>query len=194
MRLVEEDPGQARAYVAGFRRLAEEGADLFGEARLVDAMLERSSRVLDAGCGFGRIGGFLARAGHEVVGVDVDAGQIAAARADHPEPHWIVADLAELDLPSMGVAEPFDAVVCAGNVITFVPPGFRREALTRFRRHLRPHGRAVVGFAAGRGYGFDEFLADATAAALQPDVLLSTWQLHAFREDSTFLVAILRPA
>jgi SAM-dependent methyltransferase len=194
MRLVEEDPGHSHAYVARFRRLAEEGADLAGEARLVDAMLPRSSRVLDAGCGFGRVGGFLAQVGHEVVGVDVDPALIAVAREDHPEAHWIVGDLAELDLPSLGVAEPFDAIVCSGNVMTFLAPSTRGEVLRRFRRHLRRDGRAAIGFGAGRGYDFTEFLANAAGAGLVPDLLLSTWHLHPFTEGSDFLVAILRPA
>jgi SAM-dependent methyltransferase len=194
MRLVEDDPGHSHAYVARFRRLAAEGADLVGEARLVDAMLARSSRVLDAGCGIGRVGGFLARVGHEVVGVDVDPVLIAAARQDHPEAHWLIGDLAELDLPALGVTEPFDAIVCAGNVATFLAISTRREVLGRFRRHLAAGGRVAVGFGAGRGYAFAEFLTDAAAADLVPDVLLSTWHLHPFTESSDFLVAILRAA
>jgi SAM-dependent methyltransferase len=194
MRLVEEDPGHSRAYIARFRRLADEGTDLVGEARLVDAMLPRSSRVLDAGCGFGRIGGFLARVGHEVVGVDVDPVLIAAAREDHPGPHWLVGDLATMDLPAQGIPEPFDAIVCAGNVMTFLAPATRGEVLRRFRRHLRADGRAVIGFGAGRGYDFPGFLADASSAGLTPDLLLSTWHLHPFTESSDFLVAILRSA
>ena len=193
MRLVEDDPGHSHAYVARFRRLAQEGADLAGEARLVDAMLARSSRVLDAGCGFGRVGGFLSRVGHEVVGVDVDPVLISTAREDHPEAHWLVGDLAELDLPSLGVTEPFDTIVCAGNVMPFLAPGTRVEVLRRFRRHLRADGRAVIGFGAGRGYDFAEFLSDAAAGGLVPDLLLSTWHLHPFRPDSDFLVAVLRP-
>ena len=53
MRMTEEDPEHSAAYVQRFRDLAEQGMDLVGEARLVDAMLPRGSRVLDAGCGPG---------------------------------------------------------------------------------------------------------------------------------------------
>ena len=55
LQLTADDPGHSHAYVQRFRRLAEQGQDLVGEARLVDAMLQRESRVLDAGCGFGRV-------------------------------------------------------------------------------------------------------------------------------------------
>ena len=194
MQLTADDPGHSHAYVQRFRRLAEQGQDLVGEARMIDAMLQRESRVLDAGCGFGRIGGWLAGVGHEVVGVDIDPVLIDTARADHPEAHWIVGDLAGLDLPGLGISEPFDAIVCAGNVMAFVESGSRVEVLRRFRAHLQPDGRAAVGYGAGRGYPFDAFLADAAAAGLEPDLLLSSWHLNPFTEDSDFLVAVLRTA
>ena len=57
VRITQEDPGHSAAYVQRFRDLAARGFDLAGEARLVDAMLSRGSRVLDAGCGPGRTGG-----------------------------------------------------------------------------------------------------------------------------------------
>jgi SAM-dependent methyltransferase len=194
LQVTTDDPGHSHAYVQRFRRLAEQGQDLAGEARLVDAMLQRESRVLDAGCGPGRVGGWLAGVGHEVVGVDLDPVLIAAANEDHPGPHWIVGDLATLDLPSLGISEPFDAIVCAGNVMAFLEPSSRVEVLRRFRAHLRAEGRAVVGYGAGRGYPFDAFLADAATADLAPDLLLSSWHLHPFTDDSDFLVAVLRPA
>lgn len=191
---VQADPGHSTWYVERFRALAAAGQDVVGEARLVDAMVARRSRVLDAGCGPGRLGGHLHRAGHTVVGVDVDPTLIAAAEADHPGPQWLVGDLAELDLPARGVPEPFDVVLCAGNVMTFLAPSTRTEVLRGFRRHLGLGGRTVVGFGAGRGYPFAQFLTDAEQAGLVPDLLLSTWDLRPFREDSDFLVAVLSAA
>jgi SAM-dependent methyltransferase len=194
MRMTQEDPGHSAAYVQRFRDLAAQGMDLMGEARLVDTMLGRGSRVLDAGCGPGRVGAFLHAVGHDVVGTDVDPHLIAAAEEDHPGPRWLVGDLAELDLPAAGMPEPFDAIVCAGNVMTFLAPSTRGAVLGRLRAHLRPEGRAVIGFGAGRGYGFDDFLADAAEAGWASDLLLSTWDLRPFTPDADFLVAVLRPA
>jgi hypothetical protein len=52
----------------------------------------------------------------------------------------------------------------------------------------------VIGFGAGRDYEFGEFLDDAAAAGFAHELLLSTWDLRPFTEDSDFLVAVLRPA
>ncbi|CCG05800.1 class I SAM-dependent methyltransferase [Blastococcus saxobsidens] len=193
-RLTEENPEHSAAYIQRFKDLAAQGMDLAGEARLVDAMLSRGARVLDAGCGTGRVSGFLVDAGHEVVGVDGDPALIAEAETVHPGGRWLVGDLAELDLPGRGIAEPFDAIICAGNVMTFLAPSTRREVLRRMRAHLLPEGRAAIGFGAGRGYEFDEFLADARASGWEADLLLASWDLRPFTDASDFLVAVLRPA
>lgn len=194
VRLTQENPGHSAWYVERFRSMAAAGDDLAGEARMIDAMAARGARILDAGCGPGRVGRFLHDAGHTVVGVDLDPVLIEAAEHDHPGPRWFVGDLAVLDLPAMGVTEGFDVVVCAGNVMTFLDPATRRPVLARMRAHLREGGRVVIGFGTNRGYDVDDFLADAQASGLGPDVLLSTWDLRPFGPGSDFLVAVLSPA
>ncbi|MFF5292747.1 class I SAM-dependent methyltransferase [Paractinoplanes globisporus] len=184
--MVAENPEHSRRYIQRFRDLAAGGTDLGGEARMIDAMVGRGARILDAGCGTGRVGGFLLEAGHEVVGVDLDPELIAVARQEHPRGEWIVGDLAELD-----VRGEFDLVFSAGNVMTFVAPGTRVEILRRLGGCLREGGRVAVGFGADRGYDFDAFLADAATAGLAPELLLSTWDLRPFTPASDFLVAIL---
>ena len=152
------------------------------------------TRRSDEGSGTGRISGHLSEAGHEVVGVDGDPVLVAAAEREHPGATFLVGDLAELDLPARGIGEPFDAIVCAGNVMTFLAESTRVEVLRRMRAHVVADGRAAIGFGAGRGYDFDDFLADVAAAGWAPDLLLSTWDLRPFTPDSDFLVAVLRPA
>ena len=192
MQKVAANPGHSQWYIDRFRAMAEAGNDLDGEARFIDAMAARGARILDAGCGPGRVGGYLAAAGHDVVGVDVDPTLISAAEADHPGACWLVGDLAELDLPARGVAEPFDIIVSAGNVMTFLAPSTREQVLARLRAHLRTDGRLVIGFGAGRDYPFDRFLDDARTAGLTQDLLLSTWDVRPFDDKAEFLVAILR--
>jgi SAM-dependent methyltransferase len=190
---IEENPGHSDWYVERFRTLAAEGADLHGEARFVDAMLGRGARVLDAGCGPGRVGGRLAELGHEVVGVDLDPVLIAAAEHDHPGPLWLVGDLAELDLPASGVDAGFDVVVCAGNVLGFLDPATRRDVLANLRSVLASGGRIVTGFGSGGDYPFDEFFDDVEQVGLVAELRLSTWDLRPFTSGSEFLVAVLAP-
>ncbi|MGV8848779.1 MAG: class I SAM-dependent methyltransferase [Propionibacteriaceae bacterium] len=189
-RTIAADPQHSHRYAARWRRMAAEGHDLDGEARVLDAMAARGSRILDAGCGTGRVGGRLAELGHTVVGADVDPALIDYAKADFPGADWYVSDLALLDLPAAGVAEPFDLVFAAGNVMGFLAPSTRVDVLRRLNDHLAPQGRLVVGFGAGRGYAFEDFFADLATAGLTLALALSTWELHPFATDSGFLVAI----
>ncbi|MEU7926865.1 class I SAM-dependent methyltransferase [Micromonospora sp. NPDC049107] len=185
-------PEHSQWYVDRFRKLAAEGADLAGEARLVDTLVEPGSRILDAGSGTGRVGAALAQRGHIVVGVDADPVLVEAARADHPGPRWLVADLADLDLPAMGEGEPFDAAVLAGNVLAFVAVGTEPEVLRRLAGHLRPDGVLAVGFGTERGYPLTAFDADAVAAGLRLEHRFATWDLRPWRDDAPFAVSVLR--
>ncbi|WP_374210587.1 class I SAM-dependent methyltransferase [Dermatobacter hominis] len=171
--------------------MAADGADLDGEARFVDAMVQRGAHLLDAGCGPGRTGGRLAAIGHRVVGVDLDPALIAAAEHDHPGPTWLVGDLAELDLDAVTGGEGFDAVVAAGNVMAFLDPATRRPVLERLGAHLAPEGRLVVGFGAGRDYPFDDYFDDVAAVGLREDLRLATWDLRPFTDAAGFLVSVL---
>ena len=192
MAIVADNPDHSSWYIERFRAMAAAGDDLHGEARLVDAMVPRGARILDAGCGPGRVGGRLAELGHDVVGVDIDPALVAAAEEDHPGPTWIVGDLSALDLRSAGVEPGFDVVVSAGNVMTFVEPDTRRAVLANLAAVLGDDGRLVVGFGEGRGYPFGQFREDAASVGLRTDLELSTWDLRPMTADAGFMVSILR--
>ncbi|MDO5663508.1 MAG: class I SAM-dependent methyltransferase [Brachybacterium sp.] len=188
---VRNDPDHARRYATRWTRLAAAGHDLDGEARLVDAMTARGSRILDAGCGTGRVGGYLAARGHHVVGVDLDPHLIGVARTDHPGARWEVGDLATFALTTVdGAPLQFDLAVCAGNVVAFLAGSERVPALQRIRAHLAPAGRLVVGFSTERDYPERAFTADAEAAGLEVTQRFGSWELHSF--DGSFLVAVLQ--
>jgi len=186
--LIEQNPEHSSWYIERFRSMAAAGDDLAGEARLIDAMVPRGARILDAGCGTGRLGGYLAARGHDVVGTDIDPVLIEHARRDHPDARWEVGDLSVDPVPVSDV----DVAVSAGNVMGFLAPEGREAALRNIAGSLAADGRFVVGFGAGRGWGFDDFIATAERVGLELENVFESWDLHPFTADSDFLVAIFR--
>jgi len=154
--IIAADPQHSRRYANRWRGFVREGRDIDGEARLVDAMAPRHARILDAGCGQGRVGGYLAKAGHRVMGVDVDPYLIDEAKRQFPDATWLVGDLAQLahvlddgleNTPHDDTASAFDVIICPGNVLTFVAPEDRTKVLQAFAAALNPEGgRAIIGF------------------------------------------------
>src|SRR5699024_2968692 len=161
--------------------------DIYGEARTADAMLERGSKVLDAGCGTGRIGGYLARQGHDVMGMDIDPILIDYAQEEHPDVRWEVGDLSNDEIPDSG----FDLAISAGNVMGFLAPEGREGALRNIFEALEPGGRFLVGFGEGRGWSFDEFLNDVEKIGFHIECQVFSWDLNTFMAHSTYLVSVL---
>src|SRR6188472_4055254 len=82
-----------REYAARFDALAASGADVHGEATFCTALLSPGARVLDAGCGTGRVAIRLAAQGFDVVGLDVDDSMLAVARDQDPALRWVLGDI-----------------------------------------------------------------------------------------------------
>jgi len=172
-------------YDAQWKRLEAAGQSVHGEADLVDSLLHEhgGGRVLDAGCGTGRVAIELATRGYDVVGVDLDDAMLDAARAKAPELSWVRADLASLapaDLPH-GSPAAFDGVVMAGNVMIFVLPGTEGSVLARVHDLLVPDGIVVAGFQLQTGrIGLDDYDRFATEAGLELVSRWATWERAPF--------------
>jgi SAM-dependent methyltransferase len=159
--------------------------DPHGEVAFVKRFAPR--RVLDAGCGTGRVAIELARRGVEVLGVDVDPSMLATARRLAPQLAWVEQDLAALDL------EPsFDVVVMAGNVLLFTPEGTTGAVVTSCGRHLAPGGHLVSGFQLRGDYDVEDYEADAAAAGLVPVERYATWDRQPFGPGSDYVVTVHR--
>lgn len=192
--VTETKGGHSQWYIDRFRRMAAQGEDLVGEARLIDAMAPRQARLLDAGCGTGRLSGDLHQRGHTVVGVDADPELIAAAEQDHPGPTYAVADLVELELAALGETQPFDAVLMAGNVMVFLAPGTETQVLRQVKACVASEGFVVVGFHVDRHLAltdFDQYVGD---AGLRVEHRFATWDLKAWHDGADFAVTVLRHA
>lgn len=153
-------------------------------------------RVLDAGCGTGRVAIELNRRGVTVVGVDLDRPMLEAAVEKAPDIEWFRADLANLVVPhptKPGRQRRFDTVVCAGNVMIFVAPGTERTVVERMASHLVPGGVLITGFQLRPGgYGVEEFDADCIAAGLEPEERFSSWARDPWTIDSGYAVFVHR--
>jgi SAM-dependent methyltransferase len=162
-------------YDARWRRLAAAGVSVHGEADLIESLLRESggTRVLDAGCGTGRVAIELAARGFSVVGLDVDAAMLAAARAKAPDLRWIEADLLDA---GAHLDATFDVVALAGNVMIFVAPGTEGRVLSELAGLLAPDALLVSGFALRPDrLTLAEYDRLAAAAGLRPVARWATW-------------------
>lgn len=185
----ERSPEQRRDYAQRFVEIAASGNDIDGEARLIDAMVERGSTILDAGCGAGRITHALGRRGHLVVGVDADPVLIEAGRDQHPGSDLRVLNLVDLT-PDVG--GPFDLIVCTGNVMPFAEPGTEPAILAAMATVLAPGGRAIFGFHVDRAYSLAELDQHANAVDWTLEHRFGTWNLDPFTADSDWAVSVFR--
>ena len=182
-------------YAARFAREYAEGADLEGEARFVDVIAGRGSRVLDAGCGTGRTAAALHRMGHTALGVDRDARLVAIARDRYPGPLFLTSDLLALTpavLHAAGALAAFDVIVLAGNVLVYLAPGTERDVLRALSGLVVPNGAIVTGFHTDREYTVPALDADAAAVGLVADHRFATWHLAPWTPDADWAVTVLR--
>lgn len=183
------DGASGEAYAARLAERAATGASMHGEADRVELVLGgHRGRVLDAGCGTGRVAVELARRGHDVVGVDLDASMLAVARRDGPDVPWVQADLAALDDVDLGA--PFDVVLCAGNVVPLLADGTEADAVAAMARRVGPGGSLVCGFGLDPAHlpldhapvTLAQYDAWCAAAGLVLDARHATWEGAAYDE------------
>ncbi|MEA2644692.1 MAG: hypothetical protein QOG08_1718 [Chloroflexota bacterium] len=173
-------------YERTYELRAAAGEDVHGEANFVSRFSPGS--VLDAGCGTGRVGRELHRRGVEVVGVDLDAEMLQTARARCPTVEWLEGDISSIQL-----GRKFDVVLMAGNVINFVSPDLRRQAIGNLVHHLRPGGLLINGHSVRPdGCPPATFAIWAEAAALEPVERWSTWDQDAIADDSDYVLTVHR--
>jgi ubiquinone/menaquinone biosynthesis C-methylase UbiE len=101
-------------------------------------------RVLEVGCGPGRITTYLDSLGLDVSGVDLSPRMIEVAQARLPHLRFDVGSMTALDLPD----ESFDGLVAWFSII-HLPTELMPTVFAEFRRVLRPGGQVALTFQAG---------------------------------------------
>ena len=186
--LQETGGDRGTSYDRAFRELAASGMDVHGEAAYVAALAAPGARVLDAGCGTGRVAIELARRGYDVTGVDSDPSMLAVARRTAPELPWHHSDLVELEDEAS-----YDLIVAAGNVMIFLTPGTGPQVVARLARALRPGGLLVSGWRTDE-LPVAEYDGWAGEAALEQVVRHATWQGQPMTPEADWCVAVDRRA
>lgn len=185
-------------YAARFAELARSGADMHGEASFCAAMLPPGARVLDAGCGTGRVAIRLDELGFSCVGVDVDESMLAVARRAAPQVPWHRADLATLTPDDLAGAAGFDLVVMAGNVVPLLAEGTVGRSVAALAALLRPGGLLVAGFGLDPAHlpprcpvtPLEEYDAAARSAGLSLQARYSTWDGAPFDPAEGYAVSV----
>ncbi len=104
------------------------------------------ARVLDAGCGTGRMSRYVAERGCLVEGVDLSSNMVAMARRDHHDLLFTVGSLTDLPYPD----DQFAGVMLWYSII-HTPPAGQARIFAEVTRVLRPGGHVLVGFQSGEG-------------------------------------------
>jgi ubiquinone/menaquinone biosynthesis C-methylase UbiE len=148
-------PSVRRAYDTVANDYATYLPDTRAEASLdlamIDAFIEAVGtsaevRVLDAGCGTGRMSRYVADRGCRVEGVDLSSNMVAMARRDHGDLVFTVGSLTDLPYPD----DQFAGVMLWYSII-HTPHSGQQQIFDEVARVLRPGGHVLVGFQAGEG-------------------------------------------
>ncbi|MFD9889168.1 class I SAM-dependent methyltransferase [Amycolatopsis sp. NPDC059027] len=153
-------------------------------------------RALDAGCGGGRLLGWLSRFAATVTAADPDPGRLAEARAVTPPPdtalEFAVAPVVELD------GGPYDLVLCS-HVIQHVPTGDVTPLLRHLHELTTPDAVLVLAYSRapmGRG-GFSlDSVDDAAPGTVHSRRVGRAEFDHALRtaKSTTLPIRLLDPA
>jgi SAM-dependent methyltransferase len=182
-------------YDRRFTEGEQAGQDMHGEATFVESLAPPGGFVFDAGCGTGRVGIELARRGFRVIGADLDAAMLDAARRKAPDLSWVEADLAAGDLASsLGPAAPerFDVVVAAGNVMIFVEPGTEAAVVDNLAGLVAAGGLLVAGFQLDGRLPVEAYDGHCRRAGLLPVERWATWDREPWVDGGRYAVSVHR--
>jgi SAM-dependent methyltransferase len=126
-------PGVVHAYEA-WLSLSE------GESLCLTRHVPAGGRILDLGCGAGRVAHHLAQHAGVYVGVDASAEMVAAAKRRLPGVDFRESNILDLTF----VQSSFDAILLMHNVIDNLHPHHRRTALLRRCRDWLSDGGGLI--------------------------------------------------
>lgn len=100
-----------------------------------------SGRVLELGCGAGRLTGYLVAIARSVHGIDLSEKMVAYSRKRYPGASFAQCDLRD---PAIFGAQPWDAIVAPYNILDVLGDADRQALLDRIHDALSPSGTLVM--------------------------------------------------
>lgn len=115
--------------------------EIWPEIRTSVSRLKTGDRVLDLGCGNGRLLEALKEVAVDYLGVDSSSSLISLARKNYPDKQFIVSDL--LDLQEIPDGQ-FDYIFCLAVLQHLPGVGRREQALLEMTKKLKPQGEIII--------------------------------------------------
>ena len=136
----------ACGYTAEVRGLLQKSPYLRASLALFAELVRDAGggRIVDVGCGPGYVTDHLHHLGMDAFGIDLSPEMIAIAQRDHPQLHFEVGTMSDLDLVDNSVT----GVLAFWSVI-HVPDHAVPDVFAEFHRVLRPGCPLLVGFHVG---------------------------------------------
>jgi ubiquinone/menaquinone biosynthesis C-methylase UbiE len=102
-------------------------------------LLPTGSKVLDIGCGSGKIAKYLTDHGHNLVGIDISRNMLKLAKHAVPAAEFHKQDVCDLDFPEGS----FDGALALYSII-HVPRKYHFGIFKKINRILKPKGIALI--------------------------------------------------
>lgn len=113
---------------------------VWGDLKPFKKYVKNGDKILDLGCGAGRLYQLFDGLQVEYIGVDISEGQIKIAQEQYPHNTYIIAEMGKLPLPDAS----FDSIFCIAAFHHLPDVDTRIGALEEMKRVLKPGGMVIM--------------------------------------------------
>ncbi len=98
-----------------------------------------NAKVLDVGCGSGKVAALLSGYGLQIVGIDISKNMLGLAKKNSPRSKFYLMDMKDMNFQS----ESFDGVISLYAII-HTPRRYHHLILSKMYKFLKPGGRLLI--------------------------------------------------
>ncbi|HCG55713.1 MULTISPECIES: class I SAM-dependent methyltransferase [Brevibacterium] len=182
-----------RNYAAKMHAYASTDTDMEVDARFVDMIAARSSRILDIGCGIGNAVNGLRSRNHRAFGIDPTPEVLHVAH-DLFDSTWFrsmrATDASAQALSAEGLPAKYDVILMSGNVPAFLTADELAETFNRAKDLLAPGGYLIIGTSTHARGGPADQDACASVTGLHLKHRYADWHLGQFRSECLWSVSV----